>query len=159
MLICWDSQKLWCALWYLCYLGYFRYFGNFRNFRNFDLFDLFDLFELFDIFDLWPIYGLDYIKTTHCISTKFYSSSPDNLIHGPGQGSPIGPALWVLLSCLMFAAMDIKCRGAEFCNPTQTVSHSRTGNSFVDDVANVVNFVYRKKQLCGWCHKCSQLCI
>ena len=50
------------------------------------------------------LYASFYIKTTHGISENWYSSTPENPTHGPGQGSRIGPALWVLLSCLMFAA-------------------------------------------------------
>jgi hypothetical protein len=81
-----------------------------------------------------------FIKTTHGISPDSYSSTPDHPTHGPGQGSRIGPALWVLVSCLMFVPMDVNCRGAEFCDPAQTTSHQRTGDGFVDDVANVFNF-------------------
>jgi hypothetical protein len=40
----------------------------------------------------------------------------------------------------MFKAMDALCHGAEFCDPTQAFSHQRTGDGFVDDVANVFNF-------------------
>jgi hypothetical protein len=36
--------------------------------------------------------------------------------------------------------MESLCQGAEFCNPTQTISHHRTGDDFVDDVSNVFNF-------------------
>jgi hypothetical protein len=86
------------------------------------------------------LYAQFYIKTTHGISEDWYSSTFDFPTHGPGQGSRIGPALWVLVSCLMFAAMDEVCRGAEFCDPTGAFSHQRTGDGFVDDVANVFNF-------------------
>jgi hypothetical protein len=81
-----------------------------------------------------------FIKTAHGISPGSYSSSPFHPTHGPGQGSRIGPALWVLVSCLMFKAMDALCQGAEFCDPSQAFSHQRTGDGFVDDVANVFNF-------------------
>jgi hypothetical protein len=86
------------------------------------------------------LYATYYIKTTHGLSPDFYSSTPGHPTHGPGQGSRIGPAIWVLVSCLMFAAMDVQCHGAEFCDPTGTTSHQRTGDGFVDDVANVFNF-------------------
>jgi endonuclease/exonuclease/phosphatase family metal-dependent hydrolase len=80
-----------------------------------------------------------HIKTNHGVSYDWYSHSDDHPLHGPGQGSRIGPALWVLVSCLMFATMESLCHGAEFCNPSQTESHQRTGDGFVDDVANVFN--------------------
>jgi hypothetical protein len=85
------------------------------------------------------LYASFYIKTNHGISPGCYSSTPSNATHGPGQGSRIGPAIWVLVSCLMFFAMDANCRGAEFCDPTSTLSHQRTGDGFVDDVALVFN--------------------
>jgi hypothetical protein len=40
----------------------------------------------------------------------------------------------------MFCAMDASCHGTKFCNPTGTLSHKRTGDGFVDDVALVFNF-------------------
>jgi hypothetical protein len=86
------------------------------------------------------LYASYYIKTTHGLSDDFYSSLPGHPTHGPGQGSRIGPAIWVLVSCIMFAAMDVQCHGAEFCDPTGTTSHQRTSDGFVDDVANVFNF-------------------
>jgi hypothetical protein len=46
----------------------------------------------------------------------------------------------VLTSCLMFAAMEDACHRAQFCDPSNSTSHHRTGNGFVDDVANVFNF-------------------
>ena len=85
------------------------------------------------------LYAAFHIKTSHGVSYDYYSSSDDHPIHGPGQGSRIGPALWVLISCLMFATMESMCHRAEFCNPTQSESHQRTGDGFVDDVANVSN--------------------
>jgi hypothetical protein len=85
------------------------------------------------------LYAAFHIKTSHGVSYDYYSHSEEHPIHGPGQGSRIGPALWVLISCLMFATMESLCHGAEFCNPTQTESHQRTGDGFVDDVANVFN--------------------
>jgi hypothetical protein len=81
-----------------------------------------------------------FVKTAHGISPNSYSSTASHRTHGPGQGSRIGPALWVLISCLMFKAMDSLCHGAEFCDPTQAFSHQRTGDGFVDDVANIFNF-------------------
>ena len=80
-----------------------------------------------------------FMKTAHGISPGSYTSTFWNPTHGPGQGSRIRPALWVLVSCLMFQAMDSMCQGAEFCDPTQQFSHQRVSDGFVDDVANVFN--------------------
>jgi hypothetical protein len=52
----------------------------------------------------------------------------------------MAPALWLIISCLLFEAMSNLCQGAELCNPRQTSSHRRIGDAFVDDVTNFFNF-------------------
>ena len=80
-----------------------------------------------------------YIKTKYGVSDASYGSTPAHPIHGPGQGSRMGPVLWLLISCIIFAAMEEICHGASFCDPAQTIDHQRTGDGFVDDVTNVSN--------------------
>ena len=81
-----------------------------------------------------------FIKTKFGISESFYSSTAEHPTHGPGQGSRMGPVLWLIISCLLFAAMARLCQGAHFSNPSQTVELRRTGDGFVDDVTNICNF-------------------
>jgi hypothetical protein len=76
------------------------------------------------------------IKTKHGLSSNTCSSTDDNPSHGPGQGSRVAPALWLIICCLLFEAMSNLCQGAEFCNPRQTSSHCRIGDGFVNDVTN-----------------------
>ena len=85
-------------------------------------------------------YARYYIKTKFGISTSFYCSTDDFPTHGPGQGSRMGPVLWLLISCLLFVAMANLCSGAHFSNPQGDLSIQRTGDGFVDDVTNVCNF-------------------
>jgi hypothetical protein len=76
------------------------------------------------------------IKTKYGISKKTYSSTAAHQVHGPGQGSHMAPALWLIIGFLLFEAMETFCTGAEFCNPQQTASHQCTGDGFIDDVTN-----------------------
>jgi hypothetical protein len=81
------------------------------------------------------------IKIKHgASSSDTHSSTDDNPTHGPGQGSRMAPALWLIICCLLFEATSNLCQGAEFCNPRQTSSHRRIGDGFVDDVTNFFNF-------------------
>jgi hypothetical protein len=80
------------------------------------------------------------IKTKCGVSAGTYFSTDANPTHGPGQGSRMAPALWLIICCLLFEAMLKLCKGAEFCNPRQTASHQRTGDGFVEDVTNFFNF-------------------
>ena len=76
------------------------------------------------------------IKTKYGVST----GTEEHSTHGPGQGSHMAPALWLIIYCLLFDTMSKHCRGAEFRNPRQTASHQRIGDGFVDDVTNFFNF-------------------
>jgi hypothetical protein len=81
-----------------------------------------------------------FIKTKHGVCSKTCSSTTEHPTHGPGQGSRMAPALWLIICCLLFEAMTQLCTGAEFCDPRQTASHQRVGDGFVDDVMNFYNF-------------------
>jgi hypothetical protein len=52
---------------------------------------------------------------------------------GIGQGSTIGPFLWLLCFCLITDALGSTCPKMTFVSPNRNVSVSSTGDAFVDD--------------------------
>jgi hypothetical protein len=79
------------------------------------------------------------IKTGFGISEGTYTSTVSQPTHGPGQGSRLASALWLIVSCMLFATMDTLCHGASFCDPCDTLVHRRTSDGFVDDVTHWFN--------------------
>jgi hypothetical protein len=79
------------------------------------------------------------IKTGFGVSNDTYSSTPEQPIHEPGQGSRQASALWMVISCVLFNAMYEHCHGVSLCNPRDTVVHCRTSDGFVDNVTHFFN--------------------
>jgi hypothetical protein len=63
------------------------------------------------------------IKTGFGISEGTHTSTASQPTHGPGQGSRLASALWLIVSCMRFATMDTLCQGASFCDPCDTLVH------------------------------------
>ena len=80
------------------------------------------------------------IKSKYGVSSGSYSSINEHPTRGPGQGSRVAPALWLIICYLLFDVMTKLCKGAEFCNPRQAASHQCTGDGFVNDVTDFFNF-------------------
>ena len=79
------------------------------------------------------------IKTGFGISEGMYSSTEVQPTHGPGQGSRLASALWMIVSCICFSAMLKLCHGVSFCDPRNILTHCRTSDGFVDDVTHQFN--------------------
>ena len=79
------------------------------------------------------------IKTGFGISEGIYSSTEAQPTHGPGQGSRLASALWMIVSCICFSVMLKLCHRVLFCNPRNQLAHRRTSDGFVDDVTHWSN--------------------
>ena len=74
------------------------------------------------------------IKTGFGVSEGTCSSTESEPTHGPGQGSRLASALWMIVSCICFNAMLKLCHGVSFCDLSNMLTHRRTSDGFVDDV-------------------------
>lgn len=80
------------------------------------------------------------IKTGFGISEGTCTSTASQPTHGLGQGSRLlASALWLIVSCVLFSAMDTLCHCASFCDPCVKLMHRRTSDGFVDDVIHWFN--------------------
>lgn len=95
------------------------------------------------------------LKTELGISEDFYQNCELTPIYGTGQGSQNSPAIWCLISSVLFDCFETKAHGAVFESPDRTQSltvymigfvDDSTGqtNSFLDDVQPPANFIVEK---------------
>jgi hypothetical protein len=79
------------------------------------------------------------IKTGFGISEDTYTSTTSQPAHGPGQGSRLATAVWMIISCILFSSMDKIYHRASFCDPRNQLAHQQTSDGFVDDVTHWFN--------------------
>ncbi len=79
------------------------------------------------------------LKTSMGISDEFYTNCEAFPIYGTGQGSGNSPAIWCIVSSVLFAAHEDKGHGAYFCSPDQEMSVSLSMIGFVADSTGQVN--------------------
>jgi hypothetical protein len=73
------------------------------------------------------------IRTLYCISDETYMNSTDYLLYGPGQGSTIGPFLWLLCFVLISLSLDPSTPRIKLSDVSQTKVVEYVGEAFVDD--------------------------
>jgi hypothetical protein len=79
------------------------------------------------------------LKTSMRISDEFYKNCQAFPIYGTGQGSGNFPAIWCIVSSVLFDCHEEKGHGAYFCTPDQNMSVSLSMIGFVDDSTGQVN--------------------
>jgi hypothetical protein len=72
------------------------------------------------------------IRTMYGISEETYRNLPDCLLYGPGQGSTIGPFLWLLCFILIFMSLG-PVPNISVGSVKRSVSVTYVGEAFVDD--------------------------
>ena len=80
-----------------------------------------------------------YLKTKLQTSDEPYSSSPTNPLHGPGQGSRVGPPMWLFISSQIMQAFETHHPGLSMHDPTGWLQVTRIIDGFVDDTTLWVN--------------------
>jgi hypothetical protein len=79
------------------------------------------------------------LKTSMVVLDKFYASCQAFPIYGTGQGSGNSPAIWCIVSLVLFSCHKDKGHGAYFCTPDKKMSISLLMIGFVDDSTGQVN--------------------
>jgi hypothetical protein len=79
------------------------------------------------------------LKTSMGVSDEYYANCQAFPIYGTGQGSGNSPAIWCIVSSVLFACHEEQGHGAYFCTPDQQMSVSLSMVGFVDDSTGQVN--------------------
>jgi Reverse transcriptase (RNA-dependent DNA polymerase) len=85
-----------------------------------------------------------YVRTALGVSKAFFESSPETVLYGSGQGSSGSPSLWIVVSSILFRALEaIVGAGAKLPNPDGSTITTTTTTAFVDDTTNFINSILR----------------
>ena len=79
------------------------------------------------------------LKTSMGVSEEFYTNCEAFPIYGTGQGSGNSPAIWCIVSSVLFECHEEQGHGAYFCTPDKQMSVSLSMVGFVDDSTGQVN--------------------
>ena len=80
-----------------------------------------------------------YLKTQLGVSDRFYKHCTIYPIYGSGQGAGNSPAIWCVISSILFETYDEKAHGATFYSPDRKTIAQVLMIGFVDDTSGSVN--------------------
>jgi hypothetical protein len=86
------------------------------------------------------------LKTSLGVSDEFYENCEAFPIYGTGQGSGNSPAIWCIISSVLFSCHQDQGHGAYFCTPDQEMSVSLSMIGFVDDSTGQANSFVQNDQ-------------
>lgn len=72
-------------------------------------------------------------------SDQFYSHTEELPIHGVGQGGTASPALWLLVSSILFDCYEQKAAGMKLSDPTHKLELQQWIEAIVDDTSIFTN--------------------
>jgi hypothetical protein len=81
------------------------------------------------------------IKTLYGISQAQYTNTIGELLYGPGQGSTIGPILWLLCFLLISLSLSSTAPRITLTTTTKDRETSYVGEAFVDDTGLGTNLI------------------
>ena len=74
-----------------------------------------------------------HVKTNLGVSEEYWTSTLENLLHGPGQGNPGAPAIWTFVSTVAMQILAEIHQGATFTCPNWEFTTNRPIDGFVHD--------------------------
>ena len=74
-----------------------------------------------------------FIRTAHCISPGFYTSTAAAIILGVLKGSRAAPCIWISFSCIVLQALQSHTSGFQATCPLNTCTSQHPGKAYVDD--------------------------
>ena len=80
-----------------------------------------------------------YLKTKLGVSDRFYKHCTIFPVYGSGQGAGNSPAIWCVISCILFDAYEQEACGASFESPDGSVKTRVYMIGFVDDTSGSTN--------------------